>query len=178
MKSGQPLVPGTYVAAATPITAGRLFQSRLDWLTQIGAILVALMGTLVLGGWFLHMPVLTHVLPGLTSMKVNTAVGVLAAGLALLWLHMCAAASVRFRLARVLAVALAVLGGLTLAEDLLGLQLGIDRSYSPMSSTRRIRRMLARCHPRRRSIFYSSALLYKRFGLGDLILPRSPIGWL
>jgi hypothetical protein len=61
------------------------------------------MGTLVLGGWFLHMPVLTHVLPGPTSMKVNTAVGVLAAGLALLWLHMCAAASVRFRLARVLA---------------------------------------------------------------------------
>jgi diguanylate cyclase (GGDEF)-like protein len=113
------------------MTAARSFQSRLDWLTRTGSLLVALIGALVLCGWFFDMPALTQLLPSLTSMKVNTAAGLLAAGLALQLLHTCATRSPWFRMARVLAVIVAALGGLTLAEDLFGLELGIDQFILP-----------------------------------------------
>jgi diguanylate cyclase (GGDEF)-like protein len=122
---------GNAVATARPVTPGESFQSRLDWLTRIGALMVTLTGALVLFAWIFHPPALTRLLPGMTSMKVNTSVGLLAAGVALGLLHTCPPTSWWFRLARMLAVGLAVLGGLTLAEDLLGLELGIDQFIVP-----------------------------------------------
>ena len=78
-------------------------------------------------GWFLDIAFLKSLLPGLATMKVNTGCGFLAAGLALWLLHRSQPGSRSFRLARALSLFVAVLGGLTLAEDIFTLELGIDQ---------------------------------------------------
>jgi PAS domain S-box-containing protein len=82
---------------------------------------VASCGLLVLGGWFLDLPTLKSVLPGLATMKANTAVGFVLIGAGVVLLH---------RAARWptygCGLAAALLGTLHVAEYLLGKDLGID----------------------------------------------------
>lgn len=91
---------------------------------RMAACLVGTFACISLVGWILRIPVLTSIVPGLVSMKANTAVGFL-----LLSGALCAAAEGRWPgWQRGLAVAAAVLGSLTLFEYVSGTSLGIDQA--------------------------------------------------
>ena len=86
-----------------------------------------LLGALVAAGWLLEIEVLKSVLPGLSTMKFNTALCFMLLGIGLV------GAGSGNRQARLLAAAcgavLTIIGGLTLAEYLWGYQLGIDELF-------------------------------------------------
>lgn len=87
-----------------------------------GGAAVAALGLLVLLGWAFHVEVLKSVLPGLVSMKPNTAVGLAAAGAAVVLLQGGRHARTRIALASIAGG----IGLLTLAEYAADLDLGID----------------------------------------------------
>jgi PAS domain S-box-containing protein len=90
------------------------------------ALLVALMGTFVLAGWALDLASLRSVAPGLATMKANTALAFLLSGAAL-WLLQVRRAGRFAGAARAIALAVAVIGLLSLFENVLGWDLGIDQ---------------------------------------------------
>lgn len=92
--------------------------------SRIAAIMVAVVGAAVLVGWLFDIVLLTNVV-GVTSMKANTALLFLAAGVAVWAVHR--ATSGYRSLARVLSIAVTVTGGVTLAEDLFSIDVGIDQ---------------------------------------------------
>jgi PAS domain S-box-containing protein len=94
--------------------------------SNAAAVLVALMGTLVLAGWALDVAALRSVVPGLATMKANTALSFLLSGTAL-WLLQESRAGRYGGAARAVALALAVIGLLSLFENVLGWDVGIDQ---------------------------------------------------
>jgi two-component system, cell cycle sensor histidine kinase and response regulator CckA len=95
-------------------------ESRIS---RIAATIAVATGALVLIGWVLDVPVLKSVLPGLSTMKVNTALALVLAGVSLGF------SSVGWsrRLATTFAVAAGMLGLLTVLEYLVGRNFGIDQ---------------------------------------------------
>jgi diguanylate cyclase (GGDEF)-like protein len=92
-------------------------------LPRIAACLVGAVACIALAGWILRIPVLTSVLPGLVSMKANTALAFLTLSAAL-----CAAAEGRWPAwQRWLALAAALIAVLTMFEYVSGTSLGIDQ---------------------------------------------------
>ena len=87
----------------------------------------ALAGILVLVGWWRDVATLKSVLPGLPRMVPNTALGLTLAGIALWLLRREPAPRLRRWFAEAAAGGAAVIGLLTLAEYLLGRDLGIDQ---------------------------------------------------
>ncbi len=99
-------------------------ESRLLRGTRVAAAgAVTAIAMTAMAGWWLGLPGLTRLFPGLPTMKFNTAAGLLLLGLALAALDRSA---VRRRVAAGLAGAVAVLGAVTLVEYGLGIQPGID----------------------------------------------------
>jgi PAS domain S-box-containing protein len=92
--------------------------------SQFGAALVALAGAAVLVGWLFEIAALKSVLPGLVTMKANTALALLLAGLALLSLDQ--ATTIWRLVSRVLSIGVIVLGAAALAEYALSADFGID----------------------------------------------------
>jgi diguanylate cyclase (GGDEF)-like protein len=91
---------------------------------HMAAYLAGIFASSALTGWILGIPALTSVVPGLVSMKANTAIGFLLLSGALY-----AAAECRWpRCQGWLAVAAAVLALLTLFEYAAGINLGIDEA--------------------------------------------------
>lgn len=88
---------------------------------------MTLLGALGLLGWAFDLPPLRSVLPGLATMKANTALGFLLSGPAL-WR---ARAAQRDLVGRALAAAVGLLAATTLIQYLLGLDLGIDERLFP-----------------------------------------------
>ncbi|MEP6932654.1 MAG: PAS domain S-box protein [Nitrospirota bacterium] len=98
-------------------------------LPRIASVTIMLIGGLVLLGWSVGITALTSLVPGWASMKPNTALAFILAGLSL-WLSAGAAgvAGPRARLgAGVCAGLVAALGALTLSEYVGGWDLGLDR---------------------------------------------------
>jgi PAS domain S-box-containing protein len=98
-------------------------QGRLQ-LSRAFGILVATLGASVLLGWWLRIPIVTTVLPGLVSMKANTALGFVMTGIALAlapWSSRGAA-----HVARICASITMAMASLTLLEYGRGVDLGID----------------------------------------------------
>jgi PAS domain S-box-containing protein len=99
------------------------------------------MATVVLVGWAFGVEVLTSVLPGLVTMKVNTALGLGFSGISV-WLQLPGKSRSRKSLsitrysAHVLALLVVLIGAGTLAEYLFGVNLGIDQLLfrDPMGS--------------------------------------------
>lgn len=60
-----------------PMTSDASFLAFLNLLARVGAVLVACTGAAVITGWLLHIGLLKSLLPGLVSMKYNTACGLL-----------------------------------------------------------------------------------------------------
>ncbi len=109
------------------MTPGQFYGAFLARFARIGAQLSIVVGAAVMIGWFFDIAPLKSMLPGFATLKVNAACGLIAAGASLWLTHTREPSSQSHRLARGLAVFVVVLGGLTLAEDLFGLQLGIDQ---------------------------------------------------
>jgi diguanylate cyclase (GGDEF)-like protein/PAS domain S-box-containing protein len=99
-------------------------------LTPALGVVIALAGTAVLGGWTFDVPALKSVLPGLATMKANTALGFVLLGTAL-WSSGTAGAlaspRARARLATTCASLLGLLGLLTLAEYAFDWNPGFDQ---------------------------------------------------
>lgn len=116
------------VAAAGSADPRLVARSRV--LARATGIGVAVLGGLVLLGWVFDVTRLKSVLPGLVTMKPNTAAGLVLAGVALAALAEPRSRTLR-RAAQVCAALVIVLGLLTLAEHLLGWDLGIDQLLFP-----------------------------------------------
>ncbi len=105
----------------------RLFKS-LHLYCQFTAIAVMGLGGVVLYGWAFGIEPLKTVFPGLVTMKVNTALGLIFSA-ASLWLLLPGASPLRGRVARFLALLVTSIGVATLSEYLFGLNLGIDQLF-------------------------------------------------
>src|SRR5688572_10006208 len=88
----------------------RRFLAARDRITLFCALPVALLGLIVIGGWILRWPLLIQILPGMSPMMFNTAVGLILAAVSL------SGHPNRPTIAAVCGVLLILLGGLTLAE--------------------------------------------------------------
>jgi PAS domain S-box-containing protein len=95
-------------------------------LSQAASVFVIFVGCVVLMGWIFNITLLTSVLPGLVTMKVNTAIAFLLAGLSLLLLSRRRISSYPRLFAQGSAIAVTLIGFLTLCQYLLGWNLGID----------------------------------------------------
>ena len=72
------------------------------------------------GGW-----------PGVVAMRMNTAVGITAAALSLAAWHIASPRGGMARAAQALGTLAALIGGLTAAQDLFGVDLRIDQLFAP-----------------------------------------------
>ncbi len=138
--------------------------------SRVGAIVVSYVGCAVLLGWLLKINWLKGLIPGLATMKANTACAFIAAGLAV-WFLLPVPANPQTRRRRLfglfLATAVAVLGGLTLAEDLFTVNLGIDELLFHDAQT------MQASNPGRMSP--TSALSFLLVGLALLPLGNGPL---
>jgi diguanylate cyclase (GGDEF)-like protein len=101
--------------------------SRSLLFSQVAAVLVMLVGVSVLGGWLFDVPVLKSVAPTLVSMVANTALCLLALGLALFLQGVAPAKPKPSPLGPALALCVAAIAGLTLLEYLGQRGFGIDQ---------------------------------------------------
>ncbi len=113
------------------MTPGKAYSVALDWFTRGGAVFVASVGLAVVCGWLFDIPPLKSVMPGLATMKLNSACAFVAAGVALWLLHTSGQGSQSLRIGRALSVIVIAIGGLTLAEYVFALDLGIDQLILP-----------------------------------------------
>ncbi len=106
---------------------GEKYRSFLDWFAKWGSGLIIVTGSIVIIGWLLHIRIFMTLLPGLVAMKANTASCFIAAGICL-WALRAPAPDPRIVwLARCLAAGIAIVGGLSFAENALDLDFGIDQ---------------------------------------------------
>ncbi|MDB5762657.1 MAG: signal transduction histidine kinase [Herminiimonas sp.] len=100
--------------------------------TSIVAICLMLAGVIVMSSWHASIRLLDNFLPGISSIKANTGAGFFLAGLSL-WLQrdpFAASTAVRRfakAIAQLLALALLLLGALTLVQDVLSIDINIDQ---------------------------------------------------
>jgi PAS domain S-box-containing protein len=107
---------------ASPVVA-----PRIERLARICALAVAGLGLAVLAGWIFDVSRLRGPIPGLIEMKANTAIAFLMLGASLSVLARREVDPRLRALGRALAGAAALIGALSLAEYLLGRNLGIDQ---------------------------------------------------
>ncbi len=100
-------------------------------LARASGLAVAAIGTVALIGWMWGAPGLTTLLPGLATMKVNTALGLVLSGILLAMAQRQPLARPAAAAFESLAALIAVLGALTLSQDLLGWNAGIDNLLIP-----------------------------------------------
>jgi diguanylate cyclase (GGDEF)-like protein len=110
---------------------GQSFLPALDRFTRYGSAIVVCVGAAVVIGWFANIPALKSALPGLATMKMNTACAFILAGVSLRLLHTSTPGSNWRTAARILALCLITIAGLTVAQDLFGLDFGIDQFIVP-----------------------------------------------
>jgi signal transduction histidine kinase len=100
--------------------------SSLRRFSRAAGIAAALIGGLVLLGWTFDVAILKSFVPGLGDMKANAALAFVLSGAAL-WLSASDSDARLILIARILAAVVALIGLLTLAEHVAGLDLGIDQ---------------------------------------------------
>ena len=104
----------------------RSFHTALRMAQFMGSLLV-LLGLLVLSGWAFHVERLETVFPGFVSMKANTALCFVLSGLSLLIGYLSRPRAWKRKCSLILAVLVVLISGLTLAEYLTHLSLGLDQ---------------------------------------------------
>ncbi|MFH1659435.1 MAG: ATP-binding protein [Pseudomonadota bacterium] len=109
-----------------PFASAPGLVNRFHHAATMAAWFVGAVGLIVLFGWWLKLPVVTSVLPGLATMKANTACGFVLAGVALWLLRNEKAHSWSRFLGQSCGAGVALLGVLTLAEYQFHVDLAID----------------------------------------------------
>jgi PAS domain S-box-containing protein len=102
-------------------------ESRVRRASLPAAWVVITVAAVVLAGWALDVAALKSVLPGLVTMKVNTALCFILGGIALVVLREERGSSRLYRFAGVLVVAVIAISTVTLAEYAVSRDLGIDQ---------------------------------------------------
>lgn len=92
-----------------------------NYYTVLSGFISLFVGIVVLIGWYLHIPFLKSVLPGMVSMKANTALSFVFLGLSIIFLHLNKKPVIYF-----FGTCTAVIGLLTTLEYIGGLNFGID----------------------------------------------------
>lgn len=138
-------------------------------LTRLAAVTVAWVGGLALVGWVFNLPALKSVFVGFATLKPNTALAFIASGLSL-WLLQNTPPLAR-RVAYGLALAVVILGLLTLGEYAFGWRLGIDEWLF-----REAVRQEGEFYPGRMSLI--TALNFVALGLSLLLLNAQRAPWL
>ncbi|HLM45012.1 MAG TPA: hypothetical protein VK458_14155, partial [Myxococcaceae bacterium] len=105
---------------------GRMCQ-YLRRFSRLQGGLVLLLGLVVLLAWVLDLPMLQSLRPGLPTMKANTALGFVLSGVALVLVGLRRSSPAVRWAAFTSAVLVTLLGGLTLAQYLFDVELGIDQ---------------------------------------------------
>lgn len=95
--------------------------------SHIASIFVVFIGLIVLIGWYLDIASFKSVLSGLATMKANTAFSFILSGASLWLLQSANQNQLRIHIAHALALLVAVIGLLTLSQDVLGWNLKIDQ---------------------------------------------------
>ncbi|MDA3898517.1 MAG: hypothetical protein PF482_20450 [Desulfobacteraceae bacterium] len=97
---------------------------RLKWVSICAGILSAILGMVVLIGWYTHNANLIQVHRTFVPMQYNTALGFLLCGMAMVLILL-----EKFRPAALLASIAGLIGLLTLAEYLFNINIGIDQLF-------------------------------------------------
>src|SRR5574337_1554075 len=88
----------------------RQLPSRLRWISHIASVSAVLVGGLVLIGWWFDVDVLKSPAPEFPTMKANTALAFVLAGLSLWWLRAESTDEWRRRIAQLCAATVAAIG--------------------------------------------------------------------
>ncbi len=107
--------------------ADRDMLNALKLVPKWSGAAVSALGFIVLMGWIFDIPALKSPQPGLISMKANTAIGFILAGISLWLLREQPPGGRESRIARGVSCAVALLGMLTLCEYFFGWDLSIDQ---------------------------------------------------
>lgn len=150
------------------MSSGNTYLAHLDRFARTGAILVVCVGATVLLGWLFDVPTFKSIIPGLATMKANTALGLIASGVALWLIHTTPAGEQPSSLTRVLSVFVVAIGGLSIGEYVFDVNSGIDELLFTDNST------IPSLHPGRMSP--ATALAFFALGLALLALKaRGPL---
>lgn len=109
----------TEFRASSPVDEN--LASRVHRLVPLMAAAAMVIGISGLAGWVFDIPLLTSISPSFPSMKPNSAVGIICAAIAVVFLH-----NGRVRPARLVAIFVTLLGLATLVEHAFGWDLGFD----------------------------------------------------
>jgi PAS domain S-box-containing protein len=109
------------------MTAARIRNEPQSSFALMVGLFVGALGALVFVGWMFNLAVLKSVFPGLVSMKVNTAIGMLLCGGALVILSRAKIGAPARVWATLVAAVVIALGALNLSEYLFGWEFGIDQ---------------------------------------------------
>src|SRR5215204_2171969 len=143
----------------------RLLTSYRNASRAAGGFVFAI-GFLVLIGWLFNIPALKSILPGFATMKANTALAFMLAGISL-WLSAAGNKNQRIDLlAKACAMIALLMGLLTLSEYIFNRDLGIDQLLFKDSLT------AANAHPGRMSLV--TALNFSLLGFSLLLLDHHP----
>ncbi len=110
-----------------PVTPKQTTLSLFSLFSQIASISAVVVGVSVLLGWLVKSDYLKSVIPGLATMKANTAFAFLSAGTALWALRSTAPTRTETLAGRLLAALVVAIGALTLAEYIAAAEFGIDQ---------------------------------------------------
>ncbi|MBA4312543.1 MAG: hypothetical protein C0417_07925, partial [Chlorobiaceae bacterium] len=95
--------------------------------SKVASGFVMLVGISAIIGWIFDIPILKSIYPNLVSMKANTAIGFILSGISLWFLIDEQTKQWKIYFAQACAVIVALLGGLSLAQYLFGIDFGIDQ---------------------------------------------------
>ena len=127
------------------------------------SLLAVLIGAVSFAGWVFGIDALTRIHPAWVTMKANTALCLMLAGTAVAALRDERCAGVQRRLAQACGLVVAIVGTLTLGENLFGWDLGIDQALFHESVEKAGRSFPGRMGP-------ASALIFMLLGTAILML--------
>ncbi|MEK7674575.1 MAG: hypothetical protein AAB676_01905 [Verrucomicrobiota bacterium] len=113
--------------------ANHVPSQRMRLVATACGVFSALVGVAVLAGWWFQVPVLKSILPGVVSMKPNTALALVLGGTALALLAGTPVSPRRARTGQWLALLVALIGGLTLGEFLISLTILSEVASNPFA---------------------------------------------
>jgi PAS domain S-box-containing protein len=138
--------------------------SRFERVSQVGAVVVVFVGCVVLVGWGFDLELLKCMIPGMVTIKANTAIGFVLAGASLL-LRPSIRNQLLGHIARIISLIVVLIGALTLAQYVFELNLGIDELVFKESAG-----ALYTSHPNRMSPI--TAMNFLLIGSASVLLDR------